>query len=218
MASVAASAGLLVTGATVGLALPRAGTCAAQVASGHERALTLDLLDEPPARMLEEGSVVDMFVTVSAGLYKWLCIVSQAAADNHVTLQLLNGPVFVPARSDPRIVVNLPAQVCADGPDRQGRPRPAVVTDLSRGGMKLEGAPDLHVGDLIEVTLELAPSLGAPAAPVSIMGRVVTACASTVGAPPGGQHVHISFIGGQQKALDAVGLFVAQRLERIGIA
>lgn len=226
MASVAASAGLLVTGATVALDRPRAGTCSARVADGRGRALILDLLDDPPAHMLDEGSVVEMSVSVSPGDYKWLCIVSRGAAGSQVGLQLLDGPVFVPARSDPRAAVHLPAEVSADGPDRRGRPAAAVVTDLSRGGMKLEGAPGLQVGDLVEVTVQLSARPGTATTPVSLMGRVVTACSATCGGPAGGElpggglagtgHVHVSFIGGQQKALDAVGRFVAQRLGHTG--
>jgi hypothetical protein len=72
----AAFAGPLEPGAQVGLQLPQAGMCAAEVASCDGRALILELLDELAPGVLEEGSVLDLFMSLSWGMYKWLCIVS----------------------------------------------------------------------------------------------------------------------------------------------
>ncbi len=67
MTSAAAIAGPLEPGASVGLQLPQAGTCAAQVASCDGRSVILELVDELPAGALEEGSVADLFHVALVG-------------------------------------------------------------------------------------------------------------------------------------------------------
>ena len=212
MTSVAAIAGPLEPGAQVGLQLPQAGTCAAQVASCDGKALILELLEEIPDGELEEGSVADLFMSLSWGMYKWLCIVSCQPSERKAEVQLLDAPMFIQRRLDPRVGVGLPAQVRPVRSAALGEPHEAVVADLSHGGLKLEGAKQLRTGDVIEVTMELAATL-VVSPMVSLMCRVVMAYPSSAQPGPGKTDAHISFLEGQPDAIEAVDRFVAQELK-----
>jgi hypothetical protein len=198
-------------GARVGLQLPRAGTWAAQVEFFDGRTLVLELSAESPEADLKEGSVVDMFLSLSWGMYKWLCIVSASSGDGKAEVQLLDAPMFIQRRLDPRVGVGLRAQVRPVRSPNHGQPFDAVVADLSHGGLKLQDARSLSAGDVIKVTLDLsATSISTPVT-ISLVGRVVTAYPSNEGDVS--VNAHVSFLDGQQKAIEAVDQFVAQQLK-----
>jgi hypothetical protein len=211
MTAAEAIAGPLEPGSEVSLQLPQAGSCAARVASCDGRALVLELVDEPPAGALEEGSVVDLFMSLSRGMYKWLCIVSCQPGDHKAEIQLLDAPMFIQRRLDPRVGVGLPARVRPVRSATIGEPHEAIVADLSHGGLKLEGAKQLRAGDVIEVAAELSATLGSNGT-VSLMCRVVMAYPSAKHPGPGRTDAHICFLEGQQLAIEAVDRFVAQQL------
>ena len=213
MTAVAAIAGPLEIGARVGLQLPQAGTCAAQVASCDGRALILELLDDIPPGQLEEGSVLDLFMSLSWGMYKWLCIVSCQPSERKAEVQLLDAPMFIQRRLDPRVGVGVPAQVRPVRSVTLGEAHEAVVADLSHGGLKLEGAKQLRAGDVIEVTMELSATSISFSAMVSLMGRVLMAYPSSKSAEPGSTDAHVCFVEGQPEAIEAVDRFVAQQLK-----
>jgi PilZ domain len=208
----AAIAGPLEPGAQVGLQLPQAGMSAAQVASCDGRAVILELLDELAPGALEEGSVVDLFMSLSWGMYKWLCIVSCQPSERKAEVQLLDAPMFIQRRLDPRVGVGLPAQVRPVRSEAVGEPHEAVVADLSHGGLKLEGAKQLRAGDVIGVTTDLSAT-PVPTGMVSLMCRVVMAYPSAKHDGPGRTDAHICFLEGQQEAIEAVDRFVAQQLK-----
>jgi PilZ domain len=212
MTSAAAIAGPLEPGAQVGLQLPQAGTCAAQVASCDGRALILELVDELPEGALEEGSVADLFMSLSWGMYKWLCIVSCQPSERKAEVQLLDAPMFIQRRLDPRVGVGLPAEVRPVRSAAIGEPHEATVADLSHGGLKLEGAKQLRAGDVIEVTTDLSATL-ISGGEVSLMCRVVMAYPSAKYVGPGRTDAHICFLEGQPEVIEAVDRFVAQQLK-----
>jgi PilZ domain len=193
MTSAGGIAGPLEPGSQVGLQLPQAGSCAAQVASCDGRELILELLDEVPPGALEEGSVADLFMSLSWGMYKWLCIVSCQPSERKAEIQLLDAPMFIQRRLDPRV-------------------GEATVADLSHGGLKLEGARQLRAGDVIEVATELSATL-ISSGMVSLMCRVVMAYPSAKHPGRGRTDAHICFLEGQQQAIEAVDRFVAQQLK-----
>jgi hypothetical protein len=197
MTAVAAIAGPLEAGARVGLQLPQAGTCAAQIPSGH----------------LEEGSVLDLFMSLSWGMYKWLCIVSCQPSERKAEVQLLDAPMFIQRRLDPRVGVGVPAQVRPVRSATLGEAHEAVVADLSHGGLKLERAKQLRAGDVIEVTMELSATSISFSAMVSLMGRVLMAYPSSKSAETGHTDAHVCFLEGQAEAIEAVDRFVAQQLK-----
>jgi PilZ domain len=212
MTSAAAIAGPLEPGSLVGLQLPQAGTCAAQVGSCDGRSVILELTDDLPAGALEEGSVADLFMSLSWGMYKWLCIVSCQPSERKAEVQLLDAPMFIQRRLDPRVGVGLPAEVRPVRSAALGEPHEAMVADLSHGGLKLEGAKQLRAGDVIEVTTDLSATL-IPSGPVSLMCRVVMAYPSSKHSGPGRTDAHICFLEGQQEVIEAVDRFVAQQLK-----
>lgn len=213
MTAVAAIAGPLEAGARVGLQLPQAGTCAAQVASCDGKALMLELLDEVPAGNLEEGTVLDLFMSLSWGMYKWLCIVTHQPSERKAEVQLLDAPMFIQRRLDPRVGVGLPAQVRPVRSVTLGEAHQAIVADLSHGGLKLEGAKQLRGGDVIEVSMELSATSVSFSATASLMGRVLMAYPSSKSAEPGLTDAHVCFLEGQLEAIEAVDRFVAQQLK-----
>jgi hypothetical protein len=177
------------------------------------RTVVLELKEEIPEGGLEDGSVVDMFLSLSWGMYKWLCIVSRYPGDHRVEVQLLDAPMFIQRRLDPRVGVGLAAQVRPVRSASVGQPHEAIVADLSHGGLKLEGAKSLRAGDVIEVTMELSATLISFVGMISVMGRVVMAYPSNHGDEPGSTDAHVCFLEGQQKAIEAVDQFVAQQLK-----
>jgi hypothetical protein len=212
MTSAGGIAGPLEPGSQVGLQLSQARSCAAQVASCDGRELILELLDEVPAGALEEGSVADLFMSLSWGMYKWLCIVSSPPSERKAEIQLLDAPMFIQRRLDPRVGVGLAAQVRPVRSAAIGEPHEAMVADLSHGGLKLEGAKQLRAGDVIEVATELSATL-ISSGTVSLMCRVVMAYPSAKHPGLGRTDAHICFLEGQQQAIEAVDRFVAQQLK-----
>ncbi|HTV11729.1 MAG TPA: PilZ domain-containing protein [Acidimicrobiales bacterium] len=209
----AAIAGPLAAGARVGLQLPHAGPCAAQVMSCAGSDLVLELLDEVPEGGLEEGSVVDLLLPLSWGMYKWLALVSSTPSERKAEVQLLDAPMFIQRRLDPRVGAGLPAEVRHISSGKRGEAHHAVVSDLSHGGMKLEGARQLRAGDVIEVTMELSATLADYVGAVTLLGRVVMAYRSPHRDSPSTMDAHVSFLEGQEQALEAVDHFVTQQLK-----
>jgi hypothetical protein len=189
------------------------GVVAAHVTSSDGKTVVLELLDAPGEGAPEAGAVVEMFIQLAMGVYKWLCLVS-CSAGNKVEVQLLDSPKFVMHRLEPRVVAELPAEVRSLLPDSKGLPHDAVVTDLSSGGLKLEGAQHLRADETIEVTVQLFAASTPSEGTISIMGRVVTAYPSTHSNEPGSTDAHVSFIDGQQEAMELIDRFIADQLER----
>jgi PilZ domain len=206
--------GPLSAGSRVSLQLTAAASFAAQVTSGDGRTISLELLEVPPEGALETGSVVEMFIPLAMGVYKWLCIVSSNPSGNTADVQVLDAPMFVPRRPNPRVLAELPAEVRALLPQSKGPVHKAIVTDLSVGGLKLEGCQHLSAEETIEVTVRLAARSTAIDETISIMGRVVMAYPSNRSKEPGSTDAHVSFIDGQQEALEVVARFVADQLKR----
>jgi hypothetical protein len=209
---VTAIAGPLEAGAKVGFQTPGGGTRAAVVSCCDGRNMVLELAEEMPPGVIEEGSVIDLFLSLSWGMYKWVCIVTTLPCENKAEVQLLDAPMFIQRRLDPRVGVGLPCQVCPVRSGVRGAVSEAVVADLSHGGLKLEGARQLRPGDLVEVTLELSATLIAFSGRLSLMGRVVLAYRSPHGGV-GATDAHVSFLDGQRQEIEAVDRFVAQQLK-----
>jgi hypothetical protein len=189
----------------VSLELAEAGTCVARVASKSDRALVLELLDEVPDGELGEGSMVDLFMPRSEGVYHWLCIVRSAPQDQRAQVELLDAPLLIQRRFAHRVGAALPAEVRREHAARRGRAHSALVADLSRGGLKLETAYQLTTGDTVEVTMNLS---GATA---RLLGRVVMAYNSSPGR--GGTYkAHVNFLEGQRQAIELVDRFITQQL------
>lgn len=213
MTSAGAVAGPLDIGARVGLQLPKLGTRAAAVTSCDGRQLSLELDDVLPEGSIEEGSVIDLFLSLSWGMYKWICIVSCAPGDRKAEVQLLDAPMFIQRRLDPRVGVGIAAEVAPLRSANRGPSHQAVVADMSHGGLKLEGARQLRAGDVVEVTVDLSATLVSFVGAITLVGRVVMAYPSVHSDDIGCTDAHVSFLEGQQKAIDAVDHFVAQQLK-----
>jgi hypothetical protein len=214
VALVLRAVGPLSEGSRVSLQLTPGRSFAAEVTSGDGRAVSLKLLEVPPEGSLETGSVVEMFIPLDMGVYKWLCIVSSHPSAKLAEVQVLDAPMFVARRPSPRVLAELPAEVRALLPQSKGPAHKAVMSDLSIGGMKLEGCQPLIAEDTIEVTVRLAGRSTTINETLSIMGRVVMAYPSIRSKDPGSTDAHVSFIDGQQEALELVGRFVAEQLKR----
>jgi len=209
-----AIAGPLAPGVHVKLQLPGAarGTpLTAQVLSCGATAVVIELDDRAPT--VEEGAVADLFMPLSWGIYKWLCLVSCHAGEQKMELELLDAPVFVQRRLDPRVGVALPAEVRALRGGRKTAPCQTMVTDISRGGCKLSRAYRLRTGDRIEVSVQLPGSHQAFSGPLILLGRAVMAYPSPEPSGLGLTDAHVCFLEGQPDALAAVARFVAQQLE-----
>jgi hypothetical protein len=159
-----------------------------------------------PDDSLEEGTILDLLMPRSVGMYKWLCMVSSPLWEKVVEVQVLDGPMFIQRRLDPRVGANLRAEVRHVRSARRGIPHEAVVVDLSHGGLKLEGARPTRKGETLEVTMELCGFL------VSLLGRVVMAYPSPRLSEPGSTDAHVCFLEGQRTGIEAVDRFVAQQL------
>jgi hypothetical protein len=207
-----AIAGPLGPGVKVGLQLPGCGTRAGKVASSDGRELVLEMDDELPEGALEEGSVVDLCMPLSWGMYKWLCLVSCHSGEKEAEVELLDAPMFIQRRLDPRVGVGLPAEVRLLRGAKRGEPHEALVADLSHGGLKLERARQLRTGDVVEVKLDLSATLISFTGPVTVSGRVVMAYPSAGGADPTTTDAHVKFLEGQPEAIEAIDRFVAQQL------
>ena len=203
---------LLEPGTRVRLELTPANTCEVQVASCTGGSLSLDLLEPAPPGFLGEGSVLVMFSTLSWGVYEWLCVVG-SSSETKAGVQLLDGPRFTPRRSDPRTDVDLPADVCLLSGGAKGPPHQAVVTDLSSGGLKLEGDSRLMIDDAIEVSFELPAEGHTSTVLISVLGIVVRVYQDDDDGRPGATKVHVQFIGGQLEAVEALESFRARQLK-----
>ncbi|HTW07294.1 MAG TPA: PilZ domain-containing protein, partial [Acidimicrobiales bacterium] len=157
--------------------------------------------------------VADMFMALSWGMYRWICIVSCAPGHRKAEVQLLDAPMFIQRRLDPRVGVGLPADIRPVRSAHRGQSHRAMVADLSHGGLKLEGAKQLRAGDVVEVTMELAATLVDFVGTITLLGRVVMAYPSGHGDDAGHTDAHVCFLDGQQKAVEAVDHFVAQQLK-----
>lgn len=207
-----AIAGPLEAGAKVGLQIALVGACGAEVSCCDGRDLILEMDDELSAGTLEQGSIVDLVLSLSWGMYKWLCMVTTLPSEKKVEVQLLDAPMFIQRRLDPRVGVGLPSEVRAIRSDVLGPRHHAVVADLSHGGLKLEGAKQLRAGDLVEVSLELSATLIAFSGRICLMGRVVMAYPSAH-SEPGATDAHVCFVEGQERQIEAVDHFVALQLK-----
>ena len=77
----------------------------------------LELLDELPAGKAwktSSGSVLDLIMSLSWGMYKWLCIVSAQPSERKARgIQLLDAPDVHPAAAGPESRCRLYRQACA---------------------------------------------------------------------------------------------------------
>jgi hypothetical protein len=199
-------------GTPVSLEVAGTNDCDARVTFCEGGRLTLELVDELSKGTVQEGSVVGMSSPLSWGQYRWLCIVG-SLSDREVVIQLLDGPTFVPRRSDPRAGVEMPADIRLLYRGDLGQPHQVVITDLSRGGMKVEGALLLLSGDIVDVTMDLSPEGATAPLSVSALGRVVTINRENRGGGPDKMQAHIQFIGGQLEAIEALDRFIEERLK-----
>jgi hypothetical protein len=209
-----AIAGPLAHGVRVKLQLPgqpRAALLPAQVLSCAATTVVVELDQAPPAT--EEGVVADLFMPLSWGIYKWLCLASCHPGEHKVELELLDAPVFVQRRLDPRVGVAFPAQVRALRGGRRTAPHDALVTDISRGGLKLSRASMLRTGDRVEVSIQHPGAHNAFSSVVCLLARVVMAYPSPRSTGPGLTDAHLCFLDGQPDALAAIARLVAQQLE-----
>jgi hypothetical protein len=191
--------------------LPRLAPLPAQVVSCAATTVVVEL--DQPAPAVEEGVVADLFMPLSWGVYKWLCLASCHPGERKVELELLDAPVFVQRRLDPRVGVALAAQVRALRGGRRTAPHDALVADISRGGLKLCRASMLRTGDRVEVSVRLPGAHGAFGGALCLLGRVVMAYPSPHPAGPGLTDAHVCFLEGQPDALATVAHFVTQQLE-----
>ena len=136
-----------------------------------------------------------------------------SASEGKADVQLLDAPMFIQRRLDPRVGVGLPAEVRPVRSASRSQAHEAVVADLSHGGLKLEGAKQLRAGDVIEITMELSATLIDFVGSISVMGRVVMAYPSHHSEDLATTDAHVCFLDGQQKAIEAVDHFVAQQLK-----
>lgn len=206
MTTAAVAAGPLQAGVRVGIQLDQGATHPAQVTSCQQRAMALEVPDGLPEGAVEEGSVIDLLMPRSVGMYKWLCIVVACPNSRELDVQILDGPMFIQRRLDPRVGANLPAEVRHVRSSHRGLPYQAFVADLSHGGLKLEKARPLRMGDIVEVTMELC------GAPVALLGRVVMAYPSPGLGEPGSTDAHVAFHEGQHRGVEEVDRFVAEQL------
>lgn len=204
--------GPLEVGSKVGLQVPLAGARRARVSWFDERDLVVELDELLAPGSLEEGSIVDLFLSLSWGMYKWLCIVISVPSEQKVELQLLDAPMFIQRRLDPRVGVGVPCEVRAVLSGVKGPLGPALMADLSHGGLKLEGVRQLRAGDMVEVQVELSATLIALSGQLTLVGRVVMAYPSAH-REPGTSDAHVCFIEGQERELEAVDHFVAQQIK-----
>ena len=195
-------AGPLESGMRVSLELPEAGTCVAVVSETAQTSLTLDLLDDLPDGELEPGSTLDLFMPRPEGIYHWLCSLSSLPLGQRAELELLGSPMVVQRRARQRVNAALEAKVRRTRSERRSPAHDMTVADLSHGGMKLEGAFQLGIGDTVEVTVDLGTR-------VQVVGRVVMAYPT----PRGTWSAHLSFIDGQRESLDVIDSFLAYRLK-----
>ncbi len=206
MTSVTVMAGPLQPGVRVGLQLDQGETRPAQVTACDQRTMTLELLDGMPAGPVEEGAIIDLVMPRSVGMYKWLCIVPYAPEGTGLSVQILDGPLFIQRRIDPRVGANLPVAVRHVRSSHRGLPYEASVADLSHGGLKLEGVKPLRMGDTVEVAMDLC------GIKVALLGRVVMAYPSPGLGEPGATDAHVAFHEGQRRGIEAVDRFVAEQL------
>jgi len=192
----------------VSLELPEAGTCVALVAAKGDETLALDLLDDVPEGELLEGSTVELFMPHHEGVYHWLCTVNSPPLGQKAEVHLLSAPLFIQRRLGHRVGTSLPAEIRREHSSRRGRAYPALVADLSRGGLGLDTSCPLNTGDTVEVTMDLSGTT------VRLMGRVAMAH-QTSGHSPGTAascQAHVSFFEGQRGAIEAINHFVSNRL------
>ncbi len=206
MTSLAVMAGPLHAGVRVGAQLGQGGTRAAEVTSCDEQATTIRVLDGAPIGALEEGTIIDLLMPRSVGLYKWLCIVTAPPVGDRIEIQLLDGPMFIQRRLDPRVGANLPAEVRHVRSAKRSIPYHALVADFSHGVLKLDGARPLRQGDTVEVTMQLADTK------MALLGRVVLSYPSPRLGEPGSTDAHVAFLEGQGRGIEAVDRFVAEQL------
>lgn len=194
----------------MGVKLPGTGACAALIVTCDGRELVLELLDGGVQPAVEEGSVVDVVLSLSWGIYKWLCLVCSWDG-RKAEVQLLDAPMFIQRRLDPRVGVGVPAEVRTVRSDKVGIPYRAEVSDLSHGGLKLKGAKPLRAGDTVEVTMDLSAT-ASQEGPVTLTGRVVMAYPSAESSVAGSTDAHVCFTDGQETEIACVDRFVAQQL------
>ena len=82
----------------------------------------LELLEELPPGSLEEGSVIDLTMSLSWGMYKWLCLVCSQPSERKAEIQLLDAPMFIQRRLDPRVGVGVPAESARSARRCSGNP------------------------------------------------------------------------------------------------
>jgi hypothetical protein len=190
--------GPLEPGVRVSLEFPEAGTCVGVVASKAATSLVLELLDELPDGDLVAGLTLQLFMPRTEGLYHWLCALSAAPEGQRARIELLSSPLFVQRRFGKRVEPELQAEVRRLRSTRRGRPHEMSVADLSRGGMKLEGAFPLSTGDTLEVTVDIGGT-------VHLVGRAVMAYPLSEGT----WAAHVTFVDGQRNLIDLVDDYLA---------
>lgn len=188
-------------GMRVSLELPEAGTCVAVVTRTERHVVGLDLLDDLPEGDLPSRLTLDLFVPRPEGMYHWLCTLAAPPLNQKAELELIGKPTFVQRRLTQRMDSSAQALVRRLRSGRKSKAQPAVVVNVSRGGMKLQGPFQASTGDTVEVSVELDQK-------VALLARTVMAYPLEDGA----WATHVSFLPGQREALEALDGYIARRL------
>jgi hypothetical protein len=192
-------------GTRVSLELPEAGTCVGVITSADDQVVALELLDEVKDNELPGGLTLDMFMPRPQGVYHWLCTVAAPPLGQKAELELLGKPTFVQRRLGQRMESSAQAQVRRVRSGRKTKAQPALVVNVSRGGMKLQGPLQASTGDTVEVSVDLGRH-------VTLLGRTVMAYPLEAGT----WTTHVSFLPGQRDALEALDNYIAERLRERG--
>ena len=188
-------------GMRVSLELPEAGTCVAVVTRTERHVVGLELLDDIPDGDLPSGLTLDLFVPRPQGMYHWLCTLTSPPLDQKAELELIGKPTFVQRRLTQRMDSSAQALVRRLRSGRKSKAQPAVVVNVSRGGMKLQGPFQASTGDTVEVSVDLDQK-------VALLARTVM----TYPLEDGAWATHVSFLPGQREALEALDEYIARRL------
>lgn len=191
-------------GTRVSLELPEAGSCVAVVTRAETRLVGLELLDDVPEGELPSGLTLDMFMPRPQGVYHWTCTISSPPLGQTAELELLGEPTFVQRRLGQRMDSSAQASVRRLHSGRKTKAQPVVVVNVSRGGLKLQGAFQASTGDTVEVSVDLDQK-------VALLGRTVMAYPLAEGT----WATHVSFLPGQRDALEALDAYMARRLREV---
>ena len=145
-----------------------------------------------------------MFIPLDMGVYRWLCIVSSNPSANVAEVQVLDAPCSSLAGLTRGCSPNCQPMSGALLPQSKGPAHKAVTDRSFHRRHEARGMPAPKAEDTIEVTVRLAARPTDNDETISIMGRVVMAYPSNHSKDRDSSDAHVSFIDGQQEALEVV--------------